>query len=139
MPKSTAFVQALSLGGFTSTTTPGPLPGLGCQALQIDLAKIILTQTFTTPASGTYSQSNQYTPFVAAAVGRIIWSQAIWADTKTGNAKLTRTGKLTVAALPLPPDFSAKRLYRYASGTPPTIPSTGFGPYNTNIEIIRYK
>ena len=44
-----------------------------------------------------------------------------------------------VAALPPPPDFSGKRLYRYASGTPPTIPSTGFGPYTNYIEIIRYK
>ena len=136
MPKSTAFVQALSLGVFTSNTTPGPLPVLGCQALQIDLAKIVLTQTFVTPASGTYSQANQYAPFTAGAVGRVLWSQAIWADTKTGNAKLTRTGRLTVAALPRRPDFNGKLLYRYA---PPTGAVPNASSSTLYIPLYRYK
>ena len=100
---------------------------------------MFLTQMFTTPSSGTYSQPTQYTVFNSAAVGLYIWSQGIWSDTVTNNAKLTRTSRLIVPALPPKPDFSGKRLYRYASGTPPTIPSTGFGPYETYIEIIRYK
>ena len=136
MPKSTPFVQALSLGGTTSTTTPGPIPGLGCQALQIDVSKIFLTQMFMTPASGTYSQANQYTPFVAGAVGIWIWSQGIWADTVTNNAKLTRTGRLIMAALPRRPDFNGRLLYRYA---PPTGAVPNASSSTLYIPLYRYK
>ena len=136
MPKSTPFVHALSLGGTTSTTTPGPIPGLGCQALQIDVSKIFLTQMFMTPASGTYSQANQYIPFVAGAVGIWIWSQGIWADTVTNNAKLTRTGRLIVAALPRRPDFNGRLLYRYA---PPTGAVPNASSSTLYIPLYRYK
>ncbi len=135
MPKSTLFVHVLSLGGTRSTTTPGPIPGLGCQALQIDVSKIFLTQMFTTPSSGTFSQSNQIVPYTAAAVGLQIFSQGIWADTVTKNAKLTMTSRLTVRVVPRQPDFNGKFLYRYA---PPTgaVPN-GFSR-TTNIPLYRY-
>ncbi len=136
MAKGHPFIQALSLGGTFSTTTPGPAPGLGCQALMIDLSKLILTLPFTTTSSGTFRQPTQYTPFVAGAVGVQIWSQGIWADTVTKNAHLTRVSRLIVAALPRRPDFNGKLLYRYA---PPTgaVPN-GFSR-TTNIPLYRYK
>ncbi|MHC4078774.1 MAG: hypothetical protein ACYST0_10100, partial [Planctomycetota bacterium] len=124
MPKSTAFIHGLSLGGTFSTTTPGPNPGLGCQAVGIDFSKIFLTQMFKTTTSGFYSQPSQYTPFVSSAVGLMIWAQGIWNDTATKNAKLTQTSRLTVAALPPKADFNGKRSYRYAPKTG-VIPTSG--------------
>ncbi|MHC4852153.1 MAG: hypothetical protein ACYTF5_09050 [Planctomycetota bacterium] len=138
MPKSANFVHALSLGGTSSTTKPGPVPGLGCQALQIDTTKIFLVQTFKTTSSGFYSQPTQYTPYIASAVGLIIWAQGIWNDTVTSHAKLTRTSRLTVRALPPKADFNGKRAYRYAPKTG-VIPTSGFTPSPSNVPVYRYK
>ncbi|MHC4853113.1 MAG: hypothetical protein ACYTF5_13950, partial [Planctomycetota bacterium] len=115
MPKSTTFLHGLSLGGFSSTTKPGPNPGLGCQAVQIDFTKLFLVQAFKTTSSGYFNQPAQYTPFIASAVGLNIWAQGIWNDTVTKAVKLTRTSRCNVPALPPAPDFSGKRLYRYGN------------------------
>ena len=139
MPKSHPFIHFYSLGGTTSTKVPGPIPGLGCQALQLDLGKMFFAETLITDSTGTFRQANQYVPYISGLVGVQIWAQGVWSDTKTKATHLTMTSRLTIAALLGKADFSGKRVYRYASGTPPKIPVTGFAPSTRYIPIIRYK
>ncbi|MHC4516546.1 MAG: hypothetical protein ACYS5W_23025 [Planctomycetota bacterium] len=56
----------------------------------------------------------------------------------TSHAKLTRTSRLTVRALPPKADFNGKRAYRYAPKTG-VIPTSGFTPSPSNVPVYRYK
>lgn len=134
LPNSTSFIHALAMGGTSSTTSPGPIAGLGCQALQIDLTKLLLTQAFTTGTTGHYRQPTQYAPFAPAVVGMEIWAQGIWDDTATKQPKLTRTSRCIIPALPPPADFRGKFAYFYNSKS-----TTSFPPQRSYVPLFRYQ
>ena len=137
MAKSHPFIQALSLGGTTSTTTPGPIPGLGCQALMIDVSKIFHTFAFTTTTRGSFSQTVS-TKYSGAAANVTVWSQAIWADKGNKSTHISRTSSNLIRPLPPAADFNGKFGYRYGPSSG-VIPTVSFTPTSSYVPLYRYK
>jgi len=131
-------VRGIGLGG----TTPGVSlsPAFGCHNLMIDVSKILIYINQTTTASGGISPW-LYLPIgdlkVLSKLGSVpLWSQGVFADSKTKQTKLTGADRCT-------PNFNykleaapkRKTVYTYNATN-----TSGYGPYDSGyiIPIIKY-
>ena len=137
-PPSIPVIQIVSLRGTHHIEAKWPaIPGLGCQPLMVDLNQVVTLNNFNTSTSGSYNTpTNNYIPFVKAAVGVHVYTQAVWADTGNGSAHLSRVSDTIIQPQPSP-DFNGKFIYRYAPKTG-VIPTSGF-LRTSNIPLYRYK
>jgi hypothetical protein len=120
-------LHAIGIGG----TTPGlSIPALGCYNLMFDMTQLLTIYNIATNAAG--SRAWLHVPIadlsILAPLGRTvsIWSQAAWAESKSGKTMLTTAERCT-------PDFARKlnatvplkkSIYWHDSSP------TGYGPYN---------
>ena len=114
------------------------IPGLGCQPLMVDVNQVVTLNNFNTSTSGSANtNSSNYIPFVKAAVGVHVFTQAIWADTRNGNAHLSRVSDTIIQPQPSP-DFNDRFAYRYGPSTG-VISQFSFTPSGSGVSLYRYK
>jgi hypothetical protein len=89
---------------------------------------------FTTSTSGSANTSTSvYIPFIQAAVGLRVYTQSIWNDTVTNEAKLSRVSNTLIQPQPAGPDFKGTHAYHYNP-----LSATSFTPTQTYVPLFRY-
>ncbi|MHC5072813.1 MAG: hypothetical protein ACYTGO_20255, partial [Planctomycetota bacterium] len=120
------------IGIDNGSTTGTPFPG-SCHALYLDLTKPYVLMPYKTDATGAFVSQFLTVPFLSAAVGKTVWSQAGY-DSK-GLLELTRAGSAPIAALPTTtPVKYQKWIYRY--GSTAHTAQYGYGPTDTYVPIL---
>lgn len=135
-PAQTVVLQALSLGGTLQFGNPGypVVPGLGCQNLMVDLSRLLTVQRFTTDRTGAASSGAlTLAPFHPALPGLKLYSQAIWSDTLTSAAKLSRVSETTLPPQPAGIRFAGRFSYTYTAGA-----SWGFLATDSRVPVYRF-
>lgn len=114
-------------------TTPTPFVS-SCHKLYLDLSKGFVIFPYITDSAGDYFSPFYVSPYIAAAVGLDVWTQAAYDDNSTPPVlQLTRAGKAPIATVPTANPFTVTQyLWRNVTSS-----KLGYGPYVTDLPVVK--
>lgn len=129
-----AHTTAMGVIGFAANPSGSSFLS-SCQKLFLDLRKPHLVYAFKTDENGVHMSDFLTAPWIAAAAGATLYTQAGLEHGRPGRLELTKYG---VSVVPAPatgkPVSYSQWLYRGRTGT-----RSGYGPYNTAVPITLFK